>query len=88
VLVVAVLKVLSVKLSTYKVVGIIVRGALFVRHDGCSQSSGGARDGQKLSVAHVGPGERSAGRVLGYGEKAWRRELQAIGEWINTIYGE
>ena len=39
------------KASTYKVVGFI--GALFARHNGVCQSSGGARDGQKLSVAHV-----------------------------------
>ena len=60
----------SSKIGTYKVVRIIVRGALFARHNGVSQSSGGARDGQKLSVAHIRLDEVSAGYGLGYGEEA------------------
>jgi hypothetical protein len=36
----------------------------------------------------LGFGESSTEWALGYREEAWRRERQAIGEWINTIYGE
>ena len=79
---------LIAEFSTHKVEGIIIRGALFARHDGVSQSSGGARNGQKLSVAHVGLVGSSADCALGYEKEAWKRECQAIGEWLNTIYAE
>jgi hypothetical protein len=29
--------------------------------------------------------ESAAGKVMGYGERAWREESQAIEEWLNTI---